>query len=106
MENFDVKQYCDLFKMFNKMPHKRECEARLKWFFKENNDVTFKEVLEATKAYLVFNIKDNGKYVREPHYFIKKGVGSNITSDLESWVAKLRSAKTMRERRDPQNTIQ
>ena len=59
----------------------------MKKFFSENPDVRKEEVIGATTMYIR---STEAKYIRLPHYFISKGVGSEKTSDLFNWIEKYR----------------
>lgn len=59
----------------------------MKKFFSENPDVRKEEVMGATIMYIR---STEDKYIRLPHYFISKGVGSEKTSDLFNWIEKYR----------------
>lgn len=107
MESFDIMQYCDLFKVYDKAPHRRECQKRMEWFLKQNPQFTFNDILMGTKIYIQSMSYNNGKYVREPHYFIKKGVGVNEISDLYTWVERWKhSQMSVGGRSQLQNTMQ
>jgi hypothetical protein len=82
-------EYLELFRHYKKnLLYKRECVARMKNLFRDNPDIRKHEVLGGTAMY----IKDcvhkgtNAKYVKNPHYFIKKGQGYNTTQPILTWI--------------------
>lgn len=89
-----VSEYLEYFKKIGKGTHSKECIKRMKKFFAAYPDVRKNEVLEATVMYLQNTDKN---FVRFPHYFIFKGAGFSMTSDLYAWV------ETYREEMKSQN---
>ena len=75
-----------------KRGNKIAVEKRLKWFIKQY-EVSKKEIMEATDLYLQ---ETNPKYIREPHYFIKKGRGSDFISDLYTYILIIRDNKAVK----------
>jgi hypothetical protein len=61
----------------------KELEPKFTWFFKMNPQFTWEIVLNATDRYIE-SCKDL-TYCRTAGYFIKKGVGPNVISDLATW---------------------
>lgn len=94
--NFDwvEKEYVHLFSPIGKNTNANEATRRMEYLFKDNPDLTKEEILEATKMYLR---STNAKYVRLPHYFIRKGMGRNVTEDILVWVENYREAVRNRE---------
>jgi len=82
-------EYVSLFKKANieKGGHVREAISRMKKLFAENPEIRKEEIIEATKMYL-YNTDHN--YIRLPHYFITKGVGTNQIHDILDWIDKYR----------------
>ena len=79
-------------------------------FYDKKNGIIFQamydihkrnEVIDATVMYLQ---NTNRTYVRNPHYFIFKGSGYAMTSDLYAWVETLRQERKELENRS--NSIQ
>lgn len=60
--------------------------------FKERPDIRKEDVLNATKYYVSVT---NHKVIREPYYFIKKGVGKNAIRDVLTWIALYQQNKVM-----------
>lgn len=90
-------EYIKMFSEIGKGSHKREALARMKKLFAENPDIRKEEVLGATESYL---INTNSKFVRLPHYFIEKGVGTNKTQDILEWIDKYRAVQERQVNRD------
>ncbi|MGL6063779.1 MAG: hypothetical protein ACRC0V_01625 [Fusobacteriaceae bacterium] len=88
------EEYIALFEKIGKGGHVKESVIRMKKLFTENPDIRKKEVLKATFAYLS---NTDIKYVREPHYFIEKGVGTSKTYDLLNWIYKVREKEEIEE---------
>lgn len=83
------KEYIPLFKAANpdKGGNIKESTIRMKKFFAHNPEIRKDDVLKATKFY-IFNT-DN-RYLKDPHYFIEKGVGTSKTSGLLDWIERYR----------------
>lgn len=81
------EEYVEYFAHVGKEKHLKESLARMKKFFSENPDVRKEEVIGATIMYIR---STEARYIRLPHYFISKGVGSEKTSDLFNWIEKYR----------------
>lgn len=98
-----VTEYLEYFKEIGKGSHSRECIKRMKKFFATYPDVRKEEVLEATVMYLQ---NTNKNFVRHPHYFIFKGSGYSMTSDLYAWVETYREEiKTQTERSEERKLL-
>ena len=82
-----ITEYLAIFEIVGKNKFKRESVTRMKKLFKENPDIRKEEILGATKMYIL-NV--DPKYVRNPHYFIEKGLGGDKTQDILEWVDKYR----------------
>lgn len=82
-----LEEYIELFMIKNPQRgrHKKEVNLRMTKFLKENVNVTSNEILSATEFYLE---NTDPIYVKQPHYFISKGSGSNKTSFLTEWLEK------------------
>ena len=78
-------EYIPLFRAANpsRGKHLKACLLRMKKFFAENPNVRQDDVISAVKRYLA---ETDGMYIKEPHYFITKGVGVDKVSLLEEWV--------------------
>lgn len=96
-----ITEYVALFKNIGKGTHGKESIKRMKKFFATYPDVRKDEVIDATVMYLQ---NTNRTYVRNPHYFIFKGSGYAMTSDLYAWVETLRQERKELENRS--NSIQ
>lgn len=82
-------EYVKLFASCDKDTNAREATARMKKLFAENPDIRKEEVLSATEMYLS---NTNPKYVKLPHYFLRKGAGADLTQDILTWVERLRTS--------------
>lgn len=80
-------EYVSLFNPIGKDKYKREALIRMKKLFAENPDIRKEEVIGATELYLY---NTNPKYVRFPHFFLRKGRGVEETQDILEWVDKFR----------------
>lgn len=99
-------EYVELFREAN--PQKggkvREATSRMKKLFAHNPDIRKEDVLGAVKMY-IRNTDSN--YIREPHYFIEKGVGVQKTQDILDWIEKYKLAQQQGKGRvDITNTMQ
>ncbi len=77
------KEYIPLFTSLGRVPYEKECLERMKKFFSINPDVRKEEVINATKLYIK---NTETAYIRQPHYFISKGVGIQAISDLLQYI--------------------
>lgn len=80
------REYVPLFAPLGKAKNKKECLTRMRKLFSENPEVRKEDVLAATENYIN---STNPKFVRMPHYFIQKGVGSAKTQDILDWIENL-----------------
>ncbi len=80
-------EYIPMFKHVNnkKGGKVREATMRMKAMFKKNPYMRKNDVLNATKLY---QMETNPNFIQDPHYFINKGVGSQITSNLLDYIDK------------------
>lgn len=102
--NWIKKEYTELFVEIGKERHLKESIVRMKKFFSENPDVRKDEVIGATILYIRTT---DSRFVRLPHYFISKGVGSEKTSDLFTWIEKYRELNKAEEgQRDLSRNLQ
>lgn len=97
-----VTEYCKMFEGAGKDKNHRESISRMKELFSKNPDIRKDEVLGATRLYLD---QTPAMYVRHPHYFIKKGAGSNMEQDLLSWIDIYRTQQEQ-DRQGYHNTLQ
>ena len=81
------KEYIPLFTKIGKLPYVKECQIRMQQLFAEHPDIRKEEVLEATKQYISTT---EVNFVRQPHYFISKGVGKDKTYDLYQHICAIR----------------
>lgn len=82
-----VTEFLDLYKsrkLHNR--NKRECTARMKWFFIKYPEYRKDDVLNATKLYLYETRAREDKFIMKPMNFIKKGRGTEEHSELLSYV--------------------
>jgi hypothetical protein len=80
-----VQDYCNMFKKANLQSggYVREATIRLKKLFSTNPEIRKDDILGATELYLK---NTDPKFIGLPHYFIEKGVGSNKTQKVLTWV--------------------
>ena len=71
------------------------CLKRMKDFFKENPEVRKDDVIAAAKLYI--SELTNPDYLQGADYFIKKGVGSNVTSRLSEYLERIKLRKEVKE---------
>jgi len=85
-------EYVAMFKAANsdKGGNVRESISRMKKLFAKNPDVRKDDVIGATRMYL---LNTDVRFIRNPHYFIEKGVGVNKTSDILDWIDKYKLTK-------------
>lgn len=87
-----------------KMPmHFKETEKRMREFCTENPRVTKDDVLDATRLYLR---SVNPKFIRLPHYFIKKKIDGLWISDLAAWLNAYYRTKAQAAKRNITNKLQ
>lgn len=90
--NFDwvEKEYISLFEEANpsKRGNVRSAIARMKELFAKNPDIRKEEVIGATVIYIA---NSNPEYIRQSHYFIKKGRGVAMTQDILEWIDRYRT---------------
>lgn len=94
-------EYCDLFKKHNpeRAGNVKESIIRLQKLFAKNPDIRKDDVINATKMYL---LNTDYKFIRFPHYFIEKGIGTDKTYDLLEWIEKY---KLIKEQEQGRNTV-
>lgn len=80
-------EYCALFKAKN--PSKggkiKESTSRMKAMFKAYPHIRKEDVILTVKYYLS---QTDSRYIRYPHYFLKKGVGANAIYEFDDWYNK------------------
>ena len=85
-------EYCAMFKAKN--PDKggkiRESISRMKKMFAAMPNIRKEEVLATTKLYLS---QTDSRYIRFPHYFLKKGVGADAIYEFSDWYEKYKEAE-------------
>lgn len=84
------EEYIPLFSKIGKGSYKRETLKRMKKLFSEFPHIRKEDVLGATEMYLL-NTKP--QFIRQPHYFIEKGVGTAKTQDILEWIDTYNDAK-------------
>lgn len=87
-------EYCAAFK--NKNPdkggHIKESISRMKKMFAANPEIRKEDVMGTVKLYLS---ETNSRYIRKPHFFLKKGVGANAIYDFSTWFEKYKEQKEL-----------
>lgn len=80
-----IEEYIDLFKEVDetKAGFENETLIRMRNLFSNNPEIRKEDVIGATKLYLQYTDK---KYIRQCHFFIKKGIGINKTEDILTWI--------------------
>ena len=99
-------EYVPLFKAKNpdKGKYAREATARLKAMFSARPEIRKEDVLLTVKLYLS---QTDSRYIRFPHYFLKKGQGANAIYEFDSWYEQyLEAKKTETGRTSKTNTMQ
>jgi hypothetical protein len=85
-------EYCALFKAKN--PDKggkvRESVARMKTMFRAMPEIRKEDVILTVKMYLS---QTDSRFIRYPHYFLKKGQGANAIYEFADWYDKYLEAK-------------
>lgn len=95
-------EYIELFERYGKGGFVRESTARMKRLFSENPEIRKEDVLNATRLYL-FNT--NPKFSRQPHYFIRKGSGVNMTQDILEWIDRAKEVTEATTERDNNRSL-
>lgn len=96
------EEYIHLFKKVGKGGYVKESVARMKKLFSENPSLRKEDVLNGARLYL-FNT--NPKFVRLPHYFIRKGVGVNTTQDILQWIERAKELEEASQDRDDNRSL-
>lgn len=91
----EVREWVRLFTARSEWipPMYREARRRLIAWFATHRDVSWEEVWAATHWYLR---STEPRYVRRPHYFVRKKEGGVWISDLDGWVEKVRNQERQR----------
>lgn len=99
-------EYCAMFKAKNpkRGGYIKESVSRMKKMFAGNPEIRKEDVIGTVKLYLS---QTDSRYIRAPHYFLKKGVGVNAVYEFDTWYEKYLEAKEAgKGRNSPINTIQ
>jgi len=99
-------EYCSLFiaKNIEKGGYIKESISRMKKMFAANPEIRKEDVIGATKLYLS---STDSRYIRYPHYFLKKGQGSSAVYEFLNWYEKYKEAEAAGEGRVSKiNTMQ
>lgn len=104
--NWVKTDYCALFKAKN--PSKggkvRESVARMKKMFAARPEIRKEDVILTVKLYLS---QTDSRFIRYPHYFLKKGQGANAIYEFDDWYDKyLESKEAGTGRTSSSNTMQ
>jgi hypothetical protein len=85
-------EYCALFKAKNptKGGKVREATSRLKAMFRARPEIRKEDVLLTVKLYLS---QTDSRFIRYPHYFLKKGQGTTAIYEFDDWYDKYLEAK-------------
>jgi len=99
-------EYCALFKQKN--PKKggkiKESISRMKKMFAAMPEIRKEDVIATTKLYLS---QTDSRFIRFPHYFLKKGQGADAIYEFADWYDKYMETKQAGEGRNSViNTIQ
>lgn len=80
-------EYCALFKAKNpdRGGYIKESISRMKKMFAANPEIRKEDVIGTTKLYLS---STDSRYIRYPHYFLKKGAGANAIYEFLTWLQK------------------
>lgn len=99
-------EYCAMFKAKNpdKGGYIKESEARLKAMFRERPEIRKEDVIETVKYYLS---QTDSRYIRYPHFFLKKGAGVSAIYEFATWYEKYQQVKELgKGRNSSTNTMQ
>tara|TARA_R110000851_G_scaffold97156_2_gene210667 strand:+ start:2360 stop:2815 length:456 start_codon:yes stop_codon:yes gene_type:complete len=99
-------EYCALFKAKN--PDKggkvRESVSRMKTMFRARPEIRKEDVILTVKLYLS---QTDSRFIRYPHYFLKKGQGANAIYEFDDWYDKyLEAVEAGKGRTSNTNTMQ
>jgi hypothetical protein len=85
-------EYCAMFKAKNpaKGGKVRESISRMKAMFAAFPEIRKEDVIATTKLYLS---QTNSKYIRYPHFFLKKGQGADAIYEFADWYDKYLAQK-------------
>lgn len=91
----DVRAWVKLFTSRSEWvpPMYKESRRRLISWFEAHRDVSWEEVWVATQWYLR---STEPRYIRRPHYFVRKKEGGIWVSDLAGWVERVREQERQR----------
>jgi|VirMetMinimDraft_7_1064189.scaffolds.fasta_scaffold26251_2 hypothetical protein len=85
-------EYCALFKAKN--PDRggkvKESVMRLKAMFRARPEIRKEDVIATVKLYLS---QTDSRFIRYPHYFLKKGQGTSAMYEFDDWYDKYLEAK-------------
>lgn len=99
-------EYVAMFKAKNpdKGGHVKESVSRMKKMFAANPEIRKEDVILTTKLYLS---QTDSRFIRLPHYFLKKGQGANAIYEFNTWYEKyLESLEAGKGRSNVINTMQ
>lgn len=85
-------EYCAMFKAKNsaKGGKIKESITRMKKMFAAMPEIRKEDVIATTKLYLS---QTDSKYIRFPHYFLKKGQGADAIYEFADWYEKYLETK-------------
>lgn len=85
-------EYVPMFKAKNptKGGKVRESTARMKKMFAANPEIRKEDVLLTVKLYLS---QTDSRFIRFPHYFLKKGQGADAIYEFDDWYEKYLNSK-------------
>lgn len=85
-------EYCAAFKAKNseRGGYIKESITRMKKMFAAMPEMRKEDVMGTVKLYLS---QTNSKYIRYPHYFLKKGVGNSAVYEFANWYDKYLETK-------------
>ena len=85
-------EYCALFKAKNpdRGGHIKESVMRLKAMFRARPEIRKEDVIATVKLYLS---QTDSRFIRYPHYFLKKGQGISAIYEFDDWYEKYLEAK-------------
>ncbi len=80
-------EYVAMFKAKNpsKGGHIKESVSRMKAMFRARPEIRKEDVILTTKLYLS---QTDSRFIRLPHYFLKKGQGANAIYEFDTWYDK------------------
>lgn len=84
-----VDEYLKLFKKYGKFGSHQAVKNRLKEVYKK-----FGYDMDTILKLAKYHLETQGKYARQPHYFLKKGAGSSLVYPIQETALEMNSTKS------------